>query len=251
MRLPVPASRPLSLPAHRPLILTAHGSADPRSASTAWSIVECIRRLRPSLDTRIAFCEHNSPNLVDVLATVRHRHAVVVPLLLADAYHSQVDIPAMIAESGSGAGRAEVLGQDDRLIYVLLQRLEQAGVSRLDPAVGVLVTAVGSARPQANAATATVARELTLMTRWMATTAFATGPDPSLAKAAGLLRERGATRLVIAPWFLARGRITDRLATFARAQRIPMSAPLGAHRQVAETVLDRFDAATVATRLTA
>ncbi len=176
---------------------------------------------------------------------------MVVPLLLADAYHSQVDIPAMIAESGSGAGRAEVLGQDDRLIYVLLQRLEQAGVSRLDPAVGVLVTAVGSSRPQANAATATVARELTLMTRWMATTAFATGPDPSLAKAAGLLRERGATRLVIAPWFLARGRITDRLATFARAQRIPMSAPLGAHRQVAETVLDRFDAATVATRLTA
>ena len=33
------------------------------------------------------------------------------------------------------------------------------------------------------------------------------------------------------------------IADFAAAQRIPMSAPLGAHRQVAETVLDRFDAA--------
>lgn len=171
---------------------------------------------------------------------------MVVPLLLADAYHARVDIPAMIAESGTDAGLAGVLGEDDRLIHVLRQRLEQAGVSRLDPGVGVLVTAVGSSRPQANVATATVARELTLMTRWKATTAFATGPRPTLTEASGLLRERGATRLVIAPWFLAHGRITDRVATFARAQSIPMSAPLGAHRQVAETVLDRFDAATAA-----
>ncbi len=232
------------------LVLTAHGSADARSASTARAIGDCIRRLRPRLDTRVAFCEQNSPNLRDVLATVKHGHAVVVPLLLADAYHARVDIPAMIAQSGTEAHRAEVLGEDDRLIHVLRQRLEQAGVSRLAPDVGVLVTAVGSSRPQANSATAAVARELTLMTRWTATTAFATGPHPTLAEAAGLLRERGATRLIIAPWFLAHGRITDRVAAFARAQRISMSAPLGAHRQVAETVLDRFDAAT-ATRLVA
>ena len=106
------------------------------------------------------------------------------------------------------------------------------------------MTAVGSSRPLANAATSAVARELTLTTRWTAATAFATGPRPTLAEASELLRERGATRLVIAPWFLAYGRITDRVAAFARAERISMSAPLGAHRQVAETVLDRFDAAT-------
>ena len=135
-----------------------------------------------------------------------------------------------------------MLGEDDRLIHVLRQRLEQAGVSRLDPEIGVLVTAVGSSRPDANARTETVARELTLTTRWTATTAFATGPHPSLAEAAQLLRSRGANRLVIAPWFLAHGKIIDRVAEFAEAQRIPMASPLGAHRQVAETVLDRFDA---------
>lgn len=224
------------------LVLTAHGSADPRSAETARSIVECIRWLRPTLDARIAFCEQSSPNLRDVLATL-HRPAVVVPLLLADAYHARVDIPEMIGESGADVRQAGVLGEDDRLIHVLRQRLEHAGVSRLDPSVGVIVTAVGSSRPAANARTATVARELTLTTRWTATTAFATGPHPSPAEAADELRRRGATRLVIAPWFLAHGRITDRVADFAAAQRIPMSAPLGAHRQVAETVLDRFDAA--------
>ncbi|ADT98775.1 sirohydrochlorin chelatase [Mycolicibacterium gilvum] len=227
------------------LILTAHGSADPRSAATARSIVECIRRLRPDLDARIAFCEQNSPNLRDVLADLPGRHGVVVPLLLADAYHARVDIPQMIADSGADVRQAAVLGEDERLIHVLRQRLEHAGVSRLDPRVGILVTAVGSSRAAANANTEAVARELTLTTRWAATTAFATGPQPSLTDAAAHLRALGASRLVIAPWFLAHGRITDRVAAFARAHDIPMSAPLGAHRQVAETVLDRFDAALV------
>ena len=227
--------------AHPALVLTAHGSADPRSAATARAIAESARRLRPSLDVRVAFCEQNFPNLRDVLPTLPQR-AVVVPLLLADAYHARVDIPAMIAESGVDARRADVLGEDDRLIHVLRQRLEQAGVPRLDSEVGVLVTAVGSSRPAANARTEAVAHELTLTTRWTAATAFATGPHPGLAEAADLLRRRGARRLVIAPWFLAHGKIIDRVAAFARAQRIPMSAPLGAHRQVAETVLDRFDA---------
>jgi len=111
------------------------------------------------VDVRVAFCEQNFPNLRDVLAATG-RHAVVVPLLLADAYHARVDIPALITESGTDAKQADVLGEDDRLIAVLRQRLTHAGVSQLDPAVGVLVTAVGSSRPQANARTAMVADHL-------------------------------------------------------------------------------------------
>jgi sirohydrochlorin ferrochelatase len=130
-----------------------------------------------------------------------------VPLLLADAYHARVDIPALIAESGANATQADVLGEDDRLVAVLRQRLTHAGVSQLDSDMGVLVTAVGSSRPQANANTSLVADYLVQHTRWTATTAFATGPHPTLAEATEILRERGATKLVIAPWFLAHGRI--------------------------------------------
>ena len=61
--------------------------------------------------------------------------------------------------------------------------------------------------------------------------------------AAHRLHRLGADRIVIAPWFLAHGRITDRVADFAATHDIPMAAPLGSHRLVAETVLDRFDAA--------
>ncbi len=222
------------------LVLTAHGSADPRSAASVHELARTIARVRRGVDVRVAFCEQNSPNLRDVLASTGG-DAVVVPLLLADAYHARIDIPAMIDESGSRARQADVLGEDDRLIAVLRQRLTHAGVSPLDPDVGVVVTAVGSSRSQANARTATVADYLVQHTNWTATTAFATGPRPTLAEAAEALRERGATRLVIAPWFLAHGRITDRVADYARAHGITMAEPLGPHRLVAETVLDRFD----------
>ncbi|WNG91197.1 sirohydrochlorin chelatase [Mycobacterium sp. ITM-2016-00318] len=232
------------------LVLTAHGSADPRSAATVHELAATVRRVRRGVDVRVAFCEQNSPNLRDVLASTG-RDAVVVPLLLADAYHARVDIPEMIRAAATSARQADVLGEDDRLIAVLKQRLTHAGISRLDSGVGVLVTAVGSSHAEANARTSTVADYLVQQTNWTAATAFATGPEPTLAQAAEILKGRGATRLVIAPWFLAHGRITDRVAEFARSTGIVMAEPLGPHRLVAETVLDRFDDQVAAARVAA
>lgn len=232
------------------LVLTAHGSADPRSAVTTRAVADTIRRLRPDLAVVPAFCEQTAPNLVDVLREVGDR-AVVAPLLLADAFHARTDIPAMIAASGTTARQARVLGEDDQLVAVLRRRIAEAGVSVEDSDVGVIVTAVGSSRPEANARTSTVASAVAIGTRWVGTTtAFATGPKPSLPAAVHRLHRLGAGRIVIAPWFLAHGKITDRVADFAVAQGIPMASPLGAHRLVAETVLDRFDAA-LATRTAA
>ncbi len=229
------------------LILTAHGSADPRSAANAREVARTVAALRRDVDVKVAFCEQNSPNLREALAD-SPAGGVVVPLLLADAYHARIDIPEMIAGANPAVLQAGVLGEDDRLIHVLSQRLTHCGVSRLDSSVGVLVTAVGSSSTAANARTAAVATGLVAGTHWQATTAFATGPQANLAEATELMLSQGATRLVIAPWFLAHGTITDRVAEFAAAHRIPMAQPLGSHRLVAETVLDRFDDVAAARR---
>ena len=202
--------------------------------------------MRPGLDVRVAFCEQTSPNLRAVLATLSG-DAVVAPLLLASAYHARVDIPAMIADTGARVRQADVLGEDDRLLQVLRQRLAEAGVRGDDPERrcagrrGRLVVGRGE-RPDRRHRTGVADG-----TRWAgAITAFATGPRPSVDAAEKRLRRRGATRLVIAPWFLAHGRITDRVAEFARANDIAMTQPLGAHPLVAATVLDRFDEAVAA-----
>jgi sirohydrochlorin ferrochelatase len=195
--------------------------------------------MRPGLHVRVAFCDLNTPRLVDVLAP----DSVVTPFLLADAYHAQIDIPHQIASSGLPVRQAAVLGEDDRLVDVLHERLAERRADKTDPELGVLVVAIGSTHAAANACTAQVADKLIAGTQWVATTtAFATGGGPSPAEAANRLRRFGARRVVIAPWFLAPGQLTDRVAKFAATQNIPMSAPLGGHRLVAETVLDRFDA---------
>ncbi len=227
------------------LILTAHGSADPRAAAVAHAVAGRIRRLRPELDVRAAFLEKSAPNLRDVLASVDT--AVVAPMLLANAYHARVDIPAMIETSGTHVRQAHVLGEDPALLQVLRQRLSEAGVSCDDSDVGVIVVAVGTSDAAANARTASVATALHAGTRWTGTRiAFATGPRPTLADATLRLRAAGARRLVVAPWFLAHGRITDRVAEYAQAHGISTSEPLGSHNLVAATVLDRYDSALAA-----
>jgi len=223
------------------LILTAHGSADPRAATVTHAVAGRIRRLRPGLEVHTAFLERSTPNLRDVLAAVEA--PVVTPMLLADAYHARVDIPAIVAASGVPARQAAVLGEDPALLSVLRHRLSEAGVAADDPDLGVIVAAVGSSDDAANARTATVAAALRAGTRWAGVRiALATRPHPSLPDAALRLRAAGARRLVIAPWFLAPGLITDRVAEYARTQCISMSEPLGAHNLVAATVLDRYDA---------
>lgn len=228
------------------LILTAHGSADPRSSANAHAIAGHLRRLLPDTAVQVAFCEQNAPNLAEVLPDVESG-AVVVPLLLASAYHARTDIPELIAQSGAKVCQADVLGEDPRLLQVMRERLAAVGVSRFDGSLGVLLTSVGSSHPTANARTAALAERLAEGTRWAGVqVAFATGQTPSLPEAAERLRARGAGRLVIAPWFLAHGRITDRVAEFARTQGIAMTEPLGPHRLVAATVLDRYEEALAA-----
>jgi sirohydrochlorin ferrochelatase len=225
------------------LVLAAHGSADPRSAAVTHAVAGRIRRLRPWLDVRPAFLEQTTPNLRDVFVDVPDG-SVVVPFLLADAYHARIDIPAMIEESGATVEQADVLGEDPALLSTLRLRLAEIGVSPDDDGLGVLVVAVGTSSGAANARTATVAQALSVGTRWAgAEVAFATGQSGRIADVAAQLSANGANRLVIAPWFLAHGLITDRVATYAAAQGISMAEPLGSHNLVAATVLDRFDQA--------
>src|SRR6185437_6923237 len=117
------------------LVLAAHGSRDPRSAANARAVANQIRFMRPGLRVRVAFCDLNTPRLPDVLTP----DAVVTPFLLADAYHARIDIPQQIGSCGMPVRQAEVLGEDDRLVSVLRERLAELGADTADPDLGVAV----------------------------------------------------------------------------------------------------------------
>lgn len=231
------------------LVLAAHGSADPRSGATTHAIADKVRSRRRGLDVRVGFCERSEPNLREVLDGL-DRPAIVTPLLLASAYHARTDIPAMVAGSAADLRgdivQADTLGEDPRLVGVLAARIAELGLTSAGTAV--LVVAVGSSHPTANAATATLAGALP--GNWAAVRVAYATTEPSVAEGISQLRREGVHRVVLAPWFIAHGRITDRVAAIAAAQDVAMAEPLGAHPLLAETVLDRFDAA-VARRLAA
>lgn len=236
-----------------PLIAVAHGSRDTRSARTMRAVAERVRAASPGLDIRLAFLDLSEPLLdtvIDRLASEGCRRAVAVPLLLGDAYHSRVDLPALLAAAearhpGLELRQADVLGTDPRLVSAVRDRLADVGAAPDDPDLGVALAAVGSSRPAANATARDLAPTLRFGTRWSAVhTCFAT-TTPSVDSTVATLRRAGARRIAVGSWFLAPGLLTDRVRqrALAGAPNAVCAEPIGAHPLLAEVVLDRYRAA--------
>ncbi|MFI6869081.1 sirohydrochlorin chelatase [Nocardia sp. NPDC050406] len=235
------------------LIAVAHGSRDPRSAATMHAVVEGIAARRPGVDVRLAFLDLSTPSVeqvVDAVAADGHTHAVVVPLLLGSAFHARVDLPGLLDSARARNPRlrltqADVLGPDARLIAALRDRALEAlaAQGRSPERVGVAVAAVGSSSAAANARTAWVARLLTGITGWDTEICFAT-TEPTVGEAVARLRARGADEVLVAPWFLAPGLLTDRL--WNAASDTVHAEVIGPHRALTEIGWDRYEAAVAA-----
>ncbi|HEY0449082.1 sirohydrochlorin chelatase [Actinophytocola sp.] len=234
-----------------PLVVVAHGSRDPRSAATVTALVDVVRAAEPALDVRTAFLDLSAPRLPDVLTALHgagHRDVVVVPLLLGNAFHARVDLPSMVAESTARLPRLSVsvsgvLGPDPRLPALALRRLREAGARAGDPGLGVILTGAGSSHAPANAAVSTVASSWARSLGWAGVVAaFASTARPDVPAAAALLRARGARRLAVASWFLAPGRLPDRVTSLALAAdpAAIVADPLGPSPELASLVLDRY-----------
>lgn len=237
-----------------PLIAVAHGSRDPRSARVIAAAVAALREARPDLDVRLAFLDLNAPSVEQVLDGVAHdgyTQAVVVPMLLGNAFHARVDLPGLLAAAQLRhpkltVHQADVLGRDNRLVSAVRHRIASVGGHPGDPSVGVALAAVGSSDATANGATSDLAPRLASCTNWSGVRiCFATSAQPGVAEAISELREGGAERIVVAPWFLAPGLLTDRLskaATTAFAGAL-FADTIGAHSMLVETMIDRYTSA--------
>ena len=188
----------------------------------------------------------------DVLNAVHgdgHREAVVVPLLLGQAYHARVDVPAAIAEirdhyPALRVRTASVLGPDPRLERAAWRRLSEAGASADDPELGVILAGAGSSHAPANRLVHDVAARWHARAHWTgARAAFAAAAEPDVPGAIASLRAEGARRFAIGSWFLAPGLLPDRIIRLAREHTDSplIAAPMADDRGVAELVLQRYD----------
>ena len=232
------------------LVALAHGSRDPRSAATVTALVAEVKALRPDLRIERAFLELAKPNfqtVVDKLVRAGYDEIVVVPLLLNEAFHAKVDVPEQIAEAttrhpGLQIRATDVLGLEARFLEVLDERmreaLKEARVRELD---ALVLAAAGSSDPLANQAVARLARVWGTHHKLPVTAAYAAAAPPATGEAVRAFRAEGRRHIAVASLFLAPGSLLDRATELAfEAGAVAVSEPLGAHPEIARTVLARY-----------
>lgn len=230
------------------LLILAHGSRDPRSAVATQALARAVAAARGGLPVRHAFLDLAAPRALDALSSLARagsREAVVAPLLLTAAYHSRVDVPAVLAEAAEALPElslraAGVLGPDPRLLDGLTRRL---GTSEFD---AVVLAAAGSSDPRAVETVRGMAAALGERHGVPGRAGFASAA-PSVGEAVRGLREAGAARVAVASYFLAPGLLHDRVVEAARrAGAVTTAPPLVAAAELVDVVLARYDAVAAA-----
>jgi sirohydrochlorin ferrochelatase len=232
------------------LVLLGYGSPDPRVAQVSAQIRAALLEIRPNLVVEVAFLDHCAPSAPKVVAGLVRRgvtEVVLVPLLLSDAFHAQVEVPAAVAAIQAQHPDVRVLasrpiGPESALLAVIDRRLRDAlrsrRVSELD---GLVFAAAGSADVRSNAIVARRARQWATHHRLPHVTAFATGCGPTTAEAIRTLRAQGRRHIAVGSWFLSPGLLFTRQAELAyEAGAVAVSEPMGAEPEIAEVALVRY-----------
>lgn len=232
------------------LVALAHGSRDPRSAETIGALVDEVRATRPDLRIEKAFLELAKPSfqtVVDRLVRAGHDEIVVVPLLLTEAYHAKVDVPAVIAAATERhpdlkIRATKVLGLENSFLDVLDVRMREAlQRSRVRELDALVLVAAGSSDALANQSVARMARLWGAHHKLPVTAAFASSAPPAAGEAVRAFRAEGRRHIAVASLFLAPGFLPDRAAELSlEAGAIAVSEPLGAHPEIARAVLARY-----------
>jgi len=231
----------------RPVLLAvAHGTAHRAGIAELESLTARVRALAPDVPVRLAFVDHEPPSVNRALAELAGAGAAVaaIPLLLTAASHSKGDIAGSVRLARSEHPGFRVvygrpLGADPLLLSVLSDRLAAVDA---EPSTAVVLAAAGAADPDANAEIYRAARLLWEYRGGGAPVevAYASATTPTVAEAIGRLRRLGHHDIVVAPYFLAPGRLPSSVGAVAGAAGARVAGVLGAHDDVARLLLARY-----------
>ncbi|MGO1974710.1 MAG: sirohydrochlorin chelatase [Propionibacteriaceae bacterium] len=231
------------------VILLGYGSPDPRVSEVTHQVRAGLQELRPNLDVHVACLNHSRPSVntvVGKLARKRVEEAVLVPLLLSDAFKARVEVPAAVAQAKAAHPSVRLLasrpiGPEASLLSIVDQRLREAlrarQVTELD---GLVLSAAGSSDVRSNALIARRARQWASHHRLPCLTAF-TSHGMSAGEAVASLQAQGRRHIAVGSWFLTPGQLFARQAEQAYATgAVAVAGPLGAEEPIARIALDRY-----------
>ena len=230
------------------VLLVAHGSADPRAAAATRALTRAVAAQRPGLDVRCAFLDHAGPRPGEQLFAFQrlgHDAAMVVPLLLTNAFHGRFDLPAVLHQARADGLRMDVTTTD--VLGAGTPALLLSALRRLLPTVsydGVVLVAAGTRDDLARHSVDVAAGALGASLGVPCLAAYASGSAVTGAAAVAALRARGCSRIAVSSYFLAPGKLHDLVVDSALSAGAlsPVAAPLGDNLDVARLVMSRIGA---------
>ncbi len=238
------------------VVLLSHGSSDPRSRLANDLLSRRVgHRLNAAVS--LASLDHDKARLDGAVAYLQERditEVVVVPLLLNVAYHATSDVPKQtiavkVSYPGIKLRVARPVGADATLLKGLDAVLKASGF-RPSPDTGVVLASAGSSFESARARHAALALEWRSHGWGGSAVAFASGPGPRVADAVKTLRDSDMERIVVAPFVIAPGVLSHRIASEAReVGAIPVTSTLHSTDAAVDVVCRRVEAALVETAL--
>jgi sirohydrochlorin ferrochelatase len=203
------------------LVAASHGTDDVGGAKSISDLVKKVAKALPEVKVLESFVDVQEPDVPAAFseaASFGVTDITIVPLLLATGYHVRQDIADAAFEfnethSGTEVLISPALGPDQRLVEVLIQRLDEVGATAATAADDIIIlTVAGSSDPRAQAESELVKLlfEDALSTRnGLATNvelAFLSAAEPKLQDLVPKLKfQHPRKRVVIATYLLADG----------------------------------------------
>lgn len=232
------------------LVMAARGSRDQRVVRVAQALKSELTRLRPEVDSTIAFLDSCLPSVSQTLGQLAGRgvrEAVIVPLDLTHAIDVDPRFDGIVAHAteqhpGLQVSVARPIGPEATLLTLLDTRLRTAlAAARVLELDGLILSSSTTGDVRGTALLARRARQWSTHHRLPCLTAVADGSGPSVAQAMQGLRSQGRRHIAVGSFFMAGD---ERWAVQAEQARrvgaVAVSDPLGAAPEVAELVLARY-----------
>ena len=223
------------------LLAISHGTASAEGQAAIQRLADAVAARLPGVTVRLGHVDVQHPDVAASLDSLPPDESIViVPLLLSAGYHVRVDLRKQ-SSGHAGVTIARALGPDARLVDVLADRLDAAG---LDPADSVVLAVAGSSDDRANEDCRAMGRMLAERLSRNVAVGFLAAADPRLGDAVAQARE-SARRVIVANYLLAPGYFHDLAVRVADGA--PVARPLldddAPAASLVDVVVDRYRSA--------
>lgn len=244
------------------VLFVGHGSRDPEGNE---EVRQFIKRLLPKMDKNLlietCFLEFESPGVPEGLSTCVEKgatHVVIIPIMLLQAGHSKIHIPACLDEARLKYPNVRFtygrpIGIHEKTVEICKSRLTQLGedIEETHVDTAIILLGRGGSDRDANSDLYKISRLLWESMHYrIVEPAFMGVTTPLINEGVDRCVKLGAKKVVILPYFLFTGILIKRLERIMEDFRnqysgveFDLAEYFGFHEKLEEILLDRVEEA--------